>query len=61
MHRRKIELLESSGIDSVFKGTNPFEIAEFLFDVDHKSITLNNTMIGKVFPTPLLDRKKEFL
>lgn len=57
----KIELLESSGIDSVFKGTNPFEIAEFLFDVDHKSITLNNTMIGKVFPTPLLDRKKRIL
>lgn len=57
----KISLLESSGIESVFKGSNPFEISEFLFDVQHKSITLNNSMIGTVFSSPLLDRKQRIL
>jgi len=57
----KIELLESSGIESVFRGSNPLEVSEFLFDIHHKSITLNNSMVGKVYSSALLDRKERIL
>ena len=57
----KIQLLESLSISSVFRGVSGFEISDFLQEVNYKAINLDSSMKGKVFSSPLYDRKKRIL
>ena len=58
---KKIELLESLNINSLFSAVSPNELSDFMHEVNYKVITLNDSMKGRTFPSPLYDRKKRVL